>query len=34
VVNLILSAKFGYIVGNNINDMVSVAHNLMQYHPV
>lgn len=33
VVNSILSAKFGYVVGNNINDMVSVAHNLMEHHP-
>ncbi|EKU37809.1 hypothetical protein ACINWC141_3573 [Acinetobacter sp. WC-141] len=33
VVNSILSAKFGYAVGNNINDMVSVAHNLMEHHP-
>ena len=32
VVNSILSAKFGYAVGNNINDMVSVAHNLMEHH--
>lgn len=33
VINSILSAKFGYAVGNNINDMVSVAHNLMEHHP-
>lgn len=33
VINSILSAKFGYVVGNNINDMVSVAHNLMEHHP-
>ena len=33
VVNSILSAKFGYVVGNNINDVVSVAHNLMEHHP-
>lgn len=33
VVNSILSAKFGYAVGNNINDMISVAHNLMEHHP-
>ncbi|MFG0750514.1 DUF6035 family protein [Acinetobacter ursingii] len=33
VVNSILSAKFGYVVGNNLNDMVSVAHNLMEHHP-
>lgn len=33
VVNSILSAKFGYVVGNHINDMVSVAHNLMEHHP-
>lgn len=32
VVNSILSAKFGYVVGNNINSMVSVAHNLMEHH--
>lgn len=34
VVNSVLSAKFGYAVGNNFNDMVSVAHNLMEHHPV
>lgn len=33
VINSILSAKFGYVVGNHINDMVSVAHNLMEHHP-
>lgn len=33
VVNSILSAKFGYAVGNNINDIISVAHNLMEHHP-
>lgn len=33
VINSILSAKFGYAVGNNINEMVSVAHNLMEHHP-
>ncbi|WP_336024229.1 DUF6035 family protein [Acinetobacter lwoffii] len=33
VVNSILSAKFGYVIGNHINDMVSVAHNLMEHHP-
>ena len=33
VVNSILSAKFGYVIGNYINDMVSVAHNLMEHHP-
>ncbi|WP_332605194.1 DUF6035 family protein [Acinetobacter sp. ESBL14] len=33
VVNSILSAKFGYVVGNNINDIVGVAHNLMEHHP-
>lgn len=32
VVNSILSAKLGYVVGNNISDMVSVAHNLMEHH--
>ncbi|MDQ1208966.1 hypothetical protein QE380_001889 [Acinetobacter baylyi] len=34
VINSILSAKFGYAVGNNISDMVSVAHNLMEHHPL
>lgn len=33
VINSVLSAKFGYAVGNQINDMVSVAHNLMEHHP-
>ncbi|MDR6107439.1 hypothetical protein QE365_002713 [Acinetobacter baylyi] len=34
MINSILSAKFGYAVGNNISDMVSVAHNLMEHHPL
>lgn len=34
VINSILSAKFSYAVGNNISDMVSVAHNLMEHHPL
>lgn len=33
VINSILSAKDGFVVGNQLNDMVSVAHNLMEHHP-
>lgn len=33
VINSILDEKFGYVVGNNINDMASLAYNLMEHHP-
>lgn len=33
VINSILSAKSGFVVGNQLKDMVSVAHNLMEHHP-
>ena len=33
VINSILSAKLGIVVGNQLNDLVSVAHNLMEHHP-
>lgn len=33
VINSILSAKSGFVVGSQLNDMLSVAHNLMEHHP-
>lgn len=33
VINSILSAKTGFVVGNQLKDMVSVAHNLIEHHP-
>lgn len=33
VINSILSAKDGFVVGNQLRDMVGVAHNLMEHHP-
>lgn len=33
VINSILSAKLGFVVGNQLKDMVSVAHNLIEHHP-
>lgn len=33
IINSILSAKSSFVVGNQLKDMVSVAHNLMEHHP-
>lgn len=33
VINSILSARSGFVVGFGLKDMVSVAHNLMEHHP-
>ncbi len=33
VINSILSAKLGYVIGYQITDLVGVAQNLMEHHP-
>lgn len=33
VINSILSAKTGFVVGNGFTNIVSVAHNLIEHHP-
>lgn len=33
MINSILSAKLGYVIGYQITDLVGVAQNLMEHHP-